>query len=170
MAVASDRRQATVDQMQSKSERNQQAFQAKAFAVVREATKDVVEQGMARLEEGEHVVGGTFLRLEPVNPRAASITVFPDYPTLAMGPEGHTTEMFGREDRRLEELRQLVRAVIAGRYEWEYRQVPRHFLLWKLGTVTRLVGTFHTDIGPWVFTRQGAEPLGAVERRTYESY
>jgi hypothetical protein len=149
-----------------KWQEEQQAFQAKVFRVVREASRDVVADGAARLEEGDDA-GGLFLRLDPVNPRAASITVYPDYPTLSMGPEKHTTEMFGPEDVRLAELRRLVRAVIAGRYEWEHRQVRRRFFF---GTFTQLVGTFHTDAGPWVFTRQGAEPSGAVKRRTYEPY
>jgi hypothetical protein len=147
----------------------QQAFQAEVFRVVREASNDIVAEGMARLEEGDDA-GGVYLRLTPVNPRAAPITVYPDYPTLSIGTEGHTTEMFGPQDVRLGELRQLIRAVIAGRYEWEQRQVPRRFLFLRLGTFTRLVGTFHTDTGPWVFTRQGAEPLGAVQRGTYEPY
>ena len=147
----------------------QQRFQAEVFRVVREASKDVVERGLAHLEEGDDA-GGLFLRLEPVNPRAASITVYPDYPTLSIGPEGPTTEMFGSEETRLKELRQLVRAVIAGRYEWEHRQVPRRLLFMRFGTFTQLVGTFHTDAGPWVFTRQGAEPRGAVARVTYEPY
>jgi len=61
--------------------------------------------------------------------------IYPDYPTLSMGPEGHTTEMFGSEAVRLRD------------------------------------GTFHTEDGPWVFTRSGAgTPRGAVDRGTYEPY
>ncbi len=146
-----------------------QRFQAEIFRVVREASADVVEQGVATLEEGDDA-GWLFLRLKPLNPNAASLTVYPDYPTLSMGPEGHTTEMFGSEDLRLKELRQLVRAVIDGRYEWEYRQVTRRLLFLPLWTFTQLVGTFRTDTGPLVYARQGGEPRGAVDYRTYEPY
>lgn len=147
----------------------QQRFEAEVLRTVRDASKDVVEEGLARLEE-EESVGGPFLRLQPLNPRAASLTVYPDYPTLEMGPEQYATEMFGPEDVRLAELRQLVRAVIAGRYEWEHRQVESRFLFLRLRPFTQLVGTFHTESGPWVFTREGGEPPGARERRTYEPY
>ncbi len=98
------------------------------------------------------------------------MTVYPDYPTLCLGAEEHCTEMFGSEELRLRELRQLIRAVIAGRYEWEHRQVALRFLGLTLGTYTKLIGTFHTDDGPWVFTRSGGEPVGAITRRTYEPY
>jgi hypothetical protein len=62
--------------------------------------------------------GGRHLTLDPVNPRASTLTVYPDYPTLAMS-EG-TTEMFGPEDKRLHELTLLTKAIIAGCYEWEF--------------------------------------------------
>lgn len=145
------------------------AFADEVLRVVREEAADVVGDGSGQLEEG-HDGGGTFIRLVPTNPAACALTVYPDYPTLCLGPEQHTTEMFGPEETRLRELRQLVRAVIAGRYEWRHRQVTRRILFIRLGPYTQLVGTFHTDDGPWVFTRQGAEPRGAVEHRTYEPY
>jgi hypothetical protein len=78
--------------------------------------------------------------------------------------------MFGPEEDRLRELRELIAAVIAGRYEWEYRQVTRRLLFIPLYRFTRLVGTFHTADGPWIFTRQGSEPPGAVQHRTYAPY
>ncbi|MCA1678177.1 MAG: hypothetical protein LC777_04125, partial [Actinobacteria bacterium] len=74
-----------------------------------------------------------------------SVTVYPGYPTLAMGQEGHTTEMSGSEQARLHELPQLIRAVIAGRYQWEHRQVRRRILFWRTRPFTQLVGTLNTE-------------------------
>jgi hypothetical protein len=78
--------------------------------------------------------------------------------------------MFGGHEDRLRELRELIAAVIAGRYEWEYRQVTRRLLLIPLYRFTRLVGSFHTTDGPWIFTRQGSEPAGVVKHQTYARY
>lgn len=144
-------------------------FEVQVQRVVREAAADVVEDGSARIEHARDG-GGDHLRLIPANPAACSLRIYPDYPTLCMGPEGTTTEMSGPEDARLRELRQLVRAVIEGRYSWERRQITRRLFGFRLGAFTQLVGSFQTDDGPWVFTRQGAEPPGAVDSRTYEPY
>ena len=148
---------------------SQHDFEAEILRVVREASSEVVEQGLARLEEGEDG-GAPFLRLSPTNPRAASLTVYADNPTLAMGDELITTEMFGSEEQRLRELPQLIRSVIAGRYEWEHRPLAPRLLFWRRTPATQLVGTFHTEEGPWVFQIAGGEPPGATERRVYEAY
>jgi hypothetical protein len=145
------------------------AFAEAVLGTVREASADVIRDGVATLEEGEDG-GGRYLRLIPAAPVACEVTVYPDYPTLCLGEEGHTTEMFGRQEDRLRELRGLIAAVIAGRYEWEHRQVTRRLLFVPLYRFTRLVGTFHTTDGPWTFTRQGSEPPGVVERRSYAAY
>ena len=136
---------------------------------VREVAADVIRDRVATFEEGEDD-GGRYLRLIPAAPDACEVTVYPDYPTLCLGEEAHTTEMFGREADRLRELRELIAAVIAGRYEWEYRQVTRRLLSIPLYRFTRLVGTFHTTDGPWIFARQGSEPAGAVKHRSYAPY
>jgi hypothetical protein len=70
----------------------------------------------------------------------------------------------------LVDLRRLVAAVIAGNYEWEHRQQSYPRLFFGKRTMTQLVGTFHLDDGPWVFTRQGGEPPGATGGRTYAAY
>lgn len=145
-------------------------FEAQILKVARAACEDVVAAGAARVEEGKDDDGIALLRLVPANPRAASLTILADYPTLAMGEEGHTTEMFGSEATRLRELARLIRAVIAGRYEWRHRQVTRRFLFWRFGPFTQLVGTFRTEDGPWVFTREGFEPPGTRDSGTYEPY
>jgi hypothetical protein len=150
-------------------ERREQAearFAEETRSVFRETVAEVVAEGLARLEEGEDW-GGEFVRLVPHNPRACEITAYLNYPTLCLGREQNCTELFGPEEERLSELRQLVRAVIAGRYEWRHRQVWR--LFWP-GRYTELVGTFHTDTGPWTFTRMGSEPPAAVAHTTYEPY
>lgn len=136
---------------------------------VRASAAEVVAHGHATLEEGEDG-GGAFIRLVPASPEACEITVYLDYPTLCLGPEGNCTEMFGPEEQRLRELPQLIQAVLAGRYEWEHRQVTRHILFIPLYRFTQLRGTFHTSEGPWTFTRSGSEPRGAVEHRRYEPY
>jgi hypothetical protein len=140
-------------------------FEAEIFNVTRDAARRVVDSGSATLEEGEDE-GGHFLRLTPSSPRACELTVYADYPTLCMGPGGSCTEMFGPEAQRLRELPQLVRAVIAGDFEWEHRQAR---FLW-LFPYTQLRGTFHTEEGPWTFTRQGKEPKGTVAHGSYEPY
>jgi len=145
-----------------------QDFHAEVLRVFRDVAGAAIADGVARLEEGEDG-GELFLRLVPLNPSACSLTIYPDYPTLCLGPDQHCTEMFGSEERRLRELPQLVEAVIEGRYEWRHRQV-RHRLLRFLPPYTQLVGTFHTTDGPWTFTRQGAEPAGAVDHHVCESY
>jgi len=64
----------------------------------------------------------------------------------------------------------LIQAVIEGRYSWEHRQVQRKLLWIPLYKFTRLIGRFETPDGPWVFTRQGVEPPGAVAHKTYPPY
>ncbi|MDQ3739674.1 MAG: hypothetical protein M3389_01900 [Actinomycetota bacterium] len=139
--------------------------------MVREAAAGVVRDGRARLGEGEHAEGGRHLALTPANPAACALTVWPDYPTLCLGgDEGSCTELFGDEATRLRELRDLVEAVIAGRFSWRRRQVRRRFLFLRFGPTTQFVGTFDTPGGPWAFTREGLEPAGRAEHRTYEPY
>lgn len=147
----------------------QHDFGAEILRVVRETSREVVEQGLARLEDGEDG-GAPFLRLIPANPNAASLTVYADHPTLAMGEELVTTEMFGSEEQRLRELPQLIRSVIAGRYEWEHRPLAPRWLFWRRTPATQLVGTFHTEEGRWVFRWVGGERAGSTERRVYEPY
>jgi hypothetical protein len=143
-------------------------FEADCVRVFSEAAQEAVNAGIASLEEGQDG-GGSYLRLTPHQPSACQITLYADYPTLCLGPEQHCTEMFGSEESRLRELRQLVQAVIEGRYEWEHRQVTKRVLFFRY-RYTELRGTFHTDEGPWVFTRMGGEPRGATQRRTYAPY
>lgn len=155
----------------SRSRNRKQArrdFAEAVLRVSRAAAAEVVADGSARLEEGQDL-GGEYARLVPLNPRACEIKIYPDYPTLCMGPEQHCTEMFGSEEQRLRELPQLIRAVISGRYEWRHRQVRGRFLIFTYRH-TQLVGTFLTAEVPWVFTRQGVEPEGAVQHKTYEPY
>lgn len=144
-------------------------YEQAIFQTVRDAADDVIAEGVARLEEGSDG-GGPYVRLVPARQDACEIKVYPDYPTLCLGVEQHTTEMFGPEKRRVHELRQLIEAVIEGGYEWEHRQVKRRLLFIPLYSFTRLIGTFQTSDGPWVFTRQGMQPRGAVEHRSYAPY
>lgn len=144
------------------------AYEQAVLRAVRDAAHDVIAEGLAHLEEGSDG-GGPYMRLVPSRPEACEVKVYPDYPTLCLGPEQHTTEMFGPEGSRPRELRQLIKAVIDGRYEWEHRQVKRRFLFISY-SFTRLVGTFQTSDGPWVFTRQGMEPAGVTAHRSYAPY
>jgi hypothetical protein len=145
-------------------------FSAAIERIVRDASQEVVTEGYAQLDAGTDSDGERFLLLQPTNPKAARLRIWPDYPTLEVGEEMVTDEMFGSEDERLERLPQLIDAVIAGRFEWEYRQVRRRILFW-VDTFTQQVGTFHTPDGPSVFTRRGVGiPAGAVEHHTYAPY
>ena len=140
-------------------------FATDVFRVVQEAAWLALSEGRATIEQAEDDEGSPFLVLRPTNPLACELRVYADYPTLCMGSERLCTEMFGPEEKRLQELSRLARALIAGKYEWEHRQSR---FLWK--RFTQLRGTFHTENGPWTFTWQGAEPPAAAQRRTYEPY
>jgi len=142
---------------------------AAIFGTVREATAAVVADGIATLKEGT-AGGGRFLHLVPVRRGACDVKVYPPFPTLCLGPEQHCTELFGPEDVRMRDLQRLIKAVIDGRYSWEHRQVQRKVLFIPLYRFTRLIGTFDTPDGPWVFYRQGGQPREAVAHKTYEPY
>ena len=143
---------------------------AAVLQTVREAAADVLADRSARLVEDVDDFGPV-IRLIPRNPAACELMVYSDQPTLCLGAELHCTDLWALDEKNLGQLRQLVTAVIAGNYEWRHRQVlARRFLGFRKVRETQLVGTFRTEDGPWIFTRQGTQPAGAVQHRTYEPY
>lgn len=135
---------------------------------VKEASADVVAQGLATLEAGVDA-GGEYLALRPVRSQAAEIDFRFDYPTVSIGGE-HTTEMFGPEEERLRELPKLIRAVIDGRFEW--RRLPPDVRLrpFTFRLMSCVEGVFHTDEGPWTFRRYGADDGDLPDAGSYEPY
>jgi hypothetical protein len=138
-------------------------FERAIVETVQAAAAPAVEAGTAQVAVGADA-GGRNIRLEPTNDGACEVTVYFDYPTVALS-DG-TTELFGTETARLHELQLLVEAVIAGRYEWEFG-VGRMFGVIPL---KRFRGTFHTDEGPWTFTRWGASEEPEALSGNYEPY
>lgn len=147
-------------------------FQRRLAEAFRGAAADAVDEGIAQLDEGENV-GGTYLTLTPANQRAAAITMYLDYPTLSVGPDGeHTTEMFGPEEERIRRLPQLVRAVIDGGFEWRHLRPEVSIRPFRFRPVNGQRGTFHTPEGPWTFHRYSiaAREPDAPEHGRYEPY
>jgi hypothetical protein len=144
-------------------------FEAAIERVVREAAAEVVAEGVARLDTGLSL-GGRFIEVVPSDSRAASVTVYPDYPTIAIGPEGHTTELFGSREERLDELALWIGAVIDGRLQWRYREPEVSLFPPRIRPFGILEIVVDTADGPRVARRYGDGSPGDRDHGGYEPY
>jgi hypothetical protein len=145
-------------------------FERRVFSVVEEESAAAVADGVASLDRGSDP-GGDYVRIVPANPEAAELTVYAEFVTVAFGVEGHTSELLGgSEAKALHDLRLAIRAVIAGGYQWRYRQVTRRILFWRVGPCTQLVGRLDTEEDPIEFTRIGIPPKPSTGWKSYEPY
>ncbi len=120
--------------------------------------------------------------LTPRNPAAASLVVAEQaggewqldirdgigYEFMA-GKDGR--DSLGRDGYEL--LASLVRAVVTGRYRWEWREEQQRLMLrpWRRRTVPTWVGIFDTDSGVIAVRHYGvARGPESSRRRDYEPY
>lgn len=95
-----------------------------ALRVVEDVAREPVEGGRARIVvEHSDGVGGWLIKLVPANGRACAVSLAAGYPPhmdMFLGPEPTTVSYeFWRDDwpGNLTRLRELLEAVVAGRYE-----------------------------------------------------
>jgi hypothetical protein len=103
-----------------------------ALLIVEDVAREAVEEGRARITL-EHSDGdGTFIRLVPANGRACSLSLLADYPPqidMFLGPEPTTASYeLWKDDQlaNLKHLRELLEAVVAGRYEQTIKTYKRN--------------------------------------------
>lgn len=133
---------------------------------VREAAAETLERGAARVE-----VEGDVVALRPRNPRAAEVVidVHESGQWWVYAADGPGFELWhGGPEDWLAEIRAMVAAAVAGRYEDGMAERRRRSLLrpWIWKTETAWEGTFHTPGGPTSVSHVGAEG----PRRTFEPY
>ena len=158
-----------------------QPHQEQVLRTIREAAASVLDSGAARLDvtrqryEREDWNSVVFT-LEPTNARAAALRVEvhdSDIWTFSAGQTRHKVEWLPGDEERHAELAQVVRAVIDGRYEHQYRQLRMRMLLrpWRWRSLTEFVGRFHLETGTLEFSHAGSEPEGLTTRpTTYDPY
>ena len=136
---------------------------AEALRVVEDVAKETMEEGRARITV-ERSDGGWFISLIPANPRACAVSLTADYPPqidMFLGPEPTTASYeFWRDSwpENLTLLRDLLEAVIAGRYEQTIDKRRRGL------TVT---GRFDLPAGEHTHSETGRAPEGLGSREPY---
>ncbi len=154
-----------------------ESYTGQARRAIEEVAREAIESGAANLFEIERQApgfAGPGFRLEPSNPAACPVEVFPmeHQIDLLLGPEGHLHEIPDPDEvERLERVRECIEAVLAGRYDEQWRQVRR--LRWfrrSSRSLTQLVMTFRTARGAIVVTHEGAEPENKAMRRRFAPY
>jgi hypothetical protein len=103
-----------------------------ALLIVEDVARDAVERGRAEITVQRRDDGGTLIRLRPANGRACDVSLLADYPPqmdVFLGPEPTTARYELWEDdhlANLTHLRELLGAVVAGRYEQTVKTYKRN--------------------------------------------
>ena len=142
-----------------------EAHRAAVLQLVCEVAADVLVHGCADLElttETSPFGETSVLRLRPVDPGAAAVELRVEYGQIALDVGRSTWEIWQPDHgERLDRLRDLLIAVIEGRY---VERVERG----RVGP--KLIGTFETTHGREVFTRSGADDYGFIGETRYSPY
>jgi hypothetical protein len=155
-----------------RTELSTEAQQAAAFDVAREVARPALERGLATLEQVDpppELGNPLWLALRPVNPAACPVEIAVDCRRidLLVTEHGICHEIWDKDDeRRLEELRECLQAVVAGRFEGNLKIRPRRLFSHKY------VGTFHTASGDItvVHYSRGSLDYGPPGRTVYQPY
>jgi hypothetical protein len=103
-----------------------------ALLIVEGVATDAAEGGRARITVEHSNDGGTLIRLMPTNGRACEVSLLADYPPqmdMFLGPEPTTASYELWEDdhpANLTHLRELLEAIVAGRYEQTIKTYKRN--------------------------------------------
>lgn len=144
-----------------------------ALQVVEDVAWDAIDAGRADVSVAHSDgVGGLLISLAPLNARACAVSLAADYPpqiVMFLGPEPtNVTYEFWRDDRpeNLRRLRELLEAVVSGRYEQTIETHKRN----HIGVTGRfdLPGGVH--IHSDATTAQGAVKPGETYTIRFEPY
>jgi hypothetical protein len=103
-----------------------------ALLIVEDVARDAVEGGRAQITVERSDDAGAFIRLMPTNGRACAVSLLADYPPqldMFLGPEPTTAsyEMWDDDHlANLTHLRELLEAVVAGRYKQAIKTYKRN--------------------------------------------